>query len=102
MRNKVERNPRHEIGFSWTKWSRKNLSTYQAAVFTLLRMPNDVPIERLWRRISNDKNMPHRGQQMRIGAIISRINGKLEPLGYIIKPGAYRKTYRLRLRQPGE
>jgi hypothetical protein len=102
MRSKQGTNKRDEIGFSWAKWSNKNLSVYQAAVFRLLRYPTDVPIERMWKRISNDKDMPFRGKQMRIGAIISRINGKLAPLGWIIKPGAFRRTYRLRRRQPGE
>lgn len=75
----------------------KTLSPTKATILHALAysMHKDVPIWRLHARIYLDKP-PHRLQQQRVGSVIARLNKILVPLGFIIKPGDARRTYRLR------
>lgn len=75
---------------------RKALPPAQAALLHVLvyRGGRDVPIRNLYARIYID-NPPHRQQQQRVGAILSRLNVKLKPHGFVVRPGEKRRTYRL-------
>lgn len=83
---------RHE---AFTKM-RKALPPAQGAILHVLlyRGGRDVPIRNLYARLEND-NPPHRYQQQRVGAILSKLNAKLAPHGYVVRPGEKRRTYRL-------
>ncbi len=74
----------------------KALPDHQRAVFFPLRLERDVPIARLYGLLYNDDCEPRRKQQI-VGAIVTRLNRKLEAQGlrYKIIPGFRRRTYRL-------
>ena len=75
---------------------RKALPPAQAALLHVLvyRGGRDVPIRNLYARIHID-NPPHRQQQQRVGAILSKLNAKLAPHKLVVRPGEKRRTYRL-------
>jgi hypothetical protein len=73
----------------------KRVSPSQKALLHLLHKERDVLISRLYAKLANDKTA-HRYMQQRVGVMIWRLNHHLVPLGYVIKPGEKRRTYRLR------
>lgn len=82
-------------GEAFTKM-RKALPPAQGALLHVLvyRRGRDVPIRNLYAKLEND-NPPHRYQQQRVGAILSKLNDKLAPHNLVVRPGAKRRTYRL-------
>lgn len=77
----------------------KRVSPSQAALLWLLRSERDIPIQNLYRKLHNTPR-DARHQQQLVGAVISRLNLALAPLGYVVRPGDKRRTYRLRPIQP--
>ena len=75
---------------------RKKLPPAQGALLHVLvyRRGRDVPIRNLYAKLEND-NPPHRYQQQRVGAILSKLNDKLAPHNLVVRPGEKRRTYRL-------
>lgn len=73
----------------------KRVSPSQKALLHLLHKEREVPIERLYRKLHNTPRSPRHQQQL-VGAVLSRLNSVLMPLGYVVKPGETRRTYRLR------
>ena len=74
----------------------KTLTPSQAALLHLLKNERDVPIQRLYEMLHTERR-PRRRQQQIVGSVISRLNQRLAALGYVVKPGEKRRTYRLRL-----
>ena len=70
--------------------------TYQRVLLHMLRHQRDVTIVKLHHKLYGlDRGVDHRRMQQDLGRNFSRMNPKLAPLGYVIKPGVTRKTYRL-------
>ena len=78
------------------------LSPSEQALWNKLRHRQDYAISGLYSTVYGKQSCPPRVQQMRVGAIVWRINAKLARAGIRqrIRPGVERRTYRLiRLRQ---
>lgn len=70
------------------------LSANEGMVFYMLRDGKSHNLSNIYAKVYIE-TAPTRTQQMRLGPIIARLNRKLAPVGWIIKPGEPRRTYRL-------
>lgn len=79
-----------------TEREQKIYDMLRAAPKNLVGDGMDVPVTTLYSATGHPKWKSPRGQQQFLGAYFSRLNVKLAPKGFEIKPGVARGTYRLR------
>jgi hypothetical protein len=80
-----------------------DLGDRERAMYKLLRGGWDVPIAMLYQEAMFDGDLevlPNKAQQQAVSPFIVRLNNRLRPLGFDIRPGVARRTYRLRALSP--
>lgn len=97
--------------FRWNVWAEYHLPEgVQRDVFmqikdhlrTNAKRGGSAKIDFLYNRFWGDEPHPPQRRQQRLGAVISRINVQLRPLGFVIKPGLEKRTYLFRRLRLGE
>lgn len=97
--------------FRWNVWAEYHLPEgLQRDIFLMIRdhtrsasrHGGNAKIDHIYKSFWPDDPHPPQRRQQRIGAVISRINPKLRPLGYVIKPGTEKRTYLFRRLRLGE
>lgn len=96
--------------FRWSYWAEHHLPKGHAqTVFRLIKNHEkasrtaEAKIETVYRKVYDDgRELTPQRRQQRLGAVISRINVHLRPLGFVIKPGVEKRTYRFRRLRLGE
>lgn len=67
----------------------------EKALLSKLISGRDATIRSLYMCLGLPPKPERRSEQMAVGSVVWRVNCKLKPLGYKIKPGIARATYRL-------
>ena len=99
--------------FRWNVWAEYHLPEgLQRNVFLAIKdhtrtsvrngQAGNAKIDFLYKKFWPDDPHPPQRRQQRLGAVISRINAQLRPLGFVIKPGTEKRTYLFRRLRLGE
>jgi len=97
--------------FRWNVWAEYHVPEgIQRDVFMTIKdhlranahRGGNASIDYVYNKFWKDEPHPPQRRQQRLGAVISRINVKLRPLGFVIKPGTEKRTYLFRRLRLGE